>query len=220
MIPEQNQPPGAGPITIDLGLNSLIQRVDTNVTQQIIITTADKATLCLMQTLDRMEQRRAWIAPAGILATLIVVFPTTTFQDFLGLSKEYWRALFSLSTIGTTIWLVVALLRIGKSLTIDQIVDRLRNESLAINPQHSNQVIRRDFTFVIVKALYGHQDSRVDVTDQLNRAIRDGKLHVHVGNQLGGDPCPGTQKNIVVTYRYRDQEPTQTFAEGTDLDLP
>lgn len=155
MIPEQNQPPGAGPITIDLGLNSLIQRVDTNVTQQIIITTADKATLCLMQTLDRMEQRRAWIAPAGILATLIVVFPTTTFQDFLGLSKEYWRALFSLSTIGTTIWLVVALLRIGKSLTIDQIVDRLRNESLAINPQHSNQVIRRDFTFVIVKALYG-----------------------------------------------------------------
>jgi hypothetical protein len=142
MTPEQNQPPGVGPITIDLGLNSLIQRVDTNVTQQIIITTADKARLCLMQTLDRMEQRRAWIAPAGILATLIVVFPTTTFQDFLGFSKDYWRALFSLAAIGTTVWLIGALLRIGKSLTIDQIVDRLRNESLVISPRYPNQVIK------------------------------------------------------------------------------
>lgn len=135
MIPEQNQPPGARPITIDLGLNNLIQRVDTNVTQQIIITTADKARLCSMQTLERMEQRRAWIAPAGILATLVVVFPTTTFQDFLGLSKEYWRALFSVAAIGAAVWLIRSLLRIRASLTVDEIVGRLRTESLAINPQ-------------------------------------------------------------------------------------
>ena len=99
MIPEQNQPPGVNPITIDLGLNSLIQRVDTNVRQQIIITTADKARLCLYAALDRMEQRRAWMAPAGILATLVVIFPTTTFNNFLGLSKEYWRALFTFAAI-------------------------------------------------------------------------------------------------------------------------
>ncbi len=218
MIPEQNPPPGAGPITIDLGLNNLIQRVDTNVTQQIIVTTADKARLCLMQTLDRMEQRKAWIAPAGILATMIVVFPTTTFQDFLGLSREYWRALFSLITIGAFIWLVYALFRIRSSLTIDQIVDRLRTESLAINQPLSHQPVTK--RLVIVKALYGHRDTRVDVTDQLNRAIRGDRLHVHVGNQLAGDPCPDIQKDVVVTYRYGDEEPTQSFLEGTDLDLP
>jgi len=218
MNPEHNQPPGAGPITIDLGLNNLIQRVDTNVTQQIIVTTADKARLCLMQTVERMEQRKAWIAPAGILATLIVVFPTTTFQDFLGLSREYWRALFSLAAIGATIWLVHALLRIRTSLTIDQIVDRLRTESLAMTPQPPPAAIRA--RLVVVKALYGYEGTRVDVTDHLNKAIRDGRLRIHVGNQIAGDPCPGSQKNVVVTYRYGDQEPTQTFAEGTDLDLP
>jgi hypothetical protein len=108
MAPDEERP-AAEPITIDLGLNQLIQRVDTNITQQIIVTTADKARLCLMQSLDRMERRRAWVAPAGILATLIVVFPTTTFRDFLGLSKEYWRAVFSLVTLGTVVWLIACL---------------------------------------------------------------------------------------------------------------
>jgi hypothetical protein len=186
MIPEPNQPPGANPITIDLGLNSLIQRVDTNVRQQIIITTADKARLCLMQALDRMEQRRAWMAPAGILATLVVIFPTTTFNDFLGLSKEYWRALFTIAAICTTVWLIRALLRIRVSLSVDDIVDRLRTESLALSSEEPQTF---DKKLVIVKALYGHLDTRVDVTSQMNSAIRDGKLRLHVGNQLSGDPC-------------------------------
>jgi hypothetical protein len=212
MIPEQNQPPGVNPITIDLGLNSLIQRVDTNVRQQIIITTADKARLCLMQ------QRRAWMAPAGILATLAVIFPTTTFNDFVGLSKEYWRALFTFAAIGTIVWLVRALLRIPVSLSVDDIVDRLRTESLAALSSGEAQTF--DKKLIIVKALYGHLDTRVDVTSQMNSAIRDGRLRLHVGNQLSGDPCPGIQKDVVVTYRYGREEPTQTFPEGTDLDLP
>lgn len=217
MIPEQNQPPGASPITIDLGLNSLIQRVDTNVRQQIIITTADKARLCLMQALDRMEQRRAWMAPAGILATLAVIFPTTSFNDFLGLSKEYWRALLTFAAIWAAVWLIRSLLRIPASLSLDEIVDRLRTESLALSSEQTPVPSKK---LVIVKAIYGHQDTRVDVTDRLNRAIRDGKLRVHVGNEIGGDPCPGIQKDLIVTHRYGDEEPTQTFLEGTDLELP
>ena len=122
---------GSDPVTIDLGLNEIIQRVDRNVTQEIIVTTADKAQLCLIEILDRMERRRAWIAPAGILATLIVVFPTTTFQDFVGLSKEYWKAMFSSATLGALIWLIVCLSRLRTSLTVAQIVDRLRTGSLA-----------------------------------------------------------------------------------------
>ena len=86
-----------------------------------------------------MERRNAWIAPAGILATLIVVFPTTSFQDFLGLSKEYWIAIFSVAAITTLVWLVVCLLRIQRSLTIEQIVDRLRTDSLTVSSQPPKQ---------------------------------------------------------------------------------
>jgi hypothetical protein len=103
MTPNQRPP---DPITIDLGLNQLIQRVDRNVTQEIIVTTADKARLCLIESLDRMERRSAWVAPVGILATLAVVFPTTTFQDFLGVSKEFWKAFFSMAAVLALVWLI------------------------------------------------------------------------------------------------------------------
>lgn len=217
MDPEQNRSPGANPISIDFNLNSLIQRVDTNVRQQIIITTADKARLCLMQALARIEQRKSWIAPAGILATLAAVFPTTTFNDFLGLPKDYWRAVFTITFVLTVIWLVRALLKIRASLSIDEIVDQLRTESLATGPQETPTPPR---SLLIMNASYGHGDKWLDVTNQLNAAIRDGRLQVHVGNELAGDPYPGTPKHLRATYRHGDQEQTKTFAEGEDLNLP
>lgn len=144
MNPEQNQPPGANPISIDLNLNSLVQRVDTNVRQQIIITTADKARLCLTQALARMERRSSWIAPAGILVTLAVVFPTTTFNDFLGFSKEYWRALFTFVFVATCVWLLRALFSIRRSISIDEIVDQLRTDSFApISEELPSTAVRR-----------------------------------------------------------------------------
>jgi hypothetical protein len=218
MTPEQRQTPPSGPITINLGFDQLIRRVDTNVTQDFMVITADKARLCLIQALDRMERRRAWIAPAGILATLIVVFPTTTFQDFLGLSKEYWKAIFSLATVSACAWLIFCLFRIRGSLTIEQIVDRLRTSSLAVPPQQLEE--RAEGDLVVVKALYGVGEHTVDVTNQLDKAISGGKLHVHVGNQLAGDPCRNTPKELVVSYRFKNREHTTTVKEGADLDLP
>lgn len=218
MTPDSGNRPPAAPITIDLGLNQLIQRVDTNVTQQIIVTTADKARLCLIQALHRLERRNAWIAPAGILATLIVVFPTTTFQDFLGMSKEYWKAIFSVATVATLIWLVVCLVRIQRSLTIEEIVEHLRTDSLATPLPQPNQF--RGGDLMIIEAMYGAGEHRIDVAGQLNKAISHDALHVFIGNQLAGDPCPHAQKDVVVRYRYKNQVLAKTVAEGARLDLP
>lgn len=68
--------------------------------------------------------------PAGILATLIIVFPTADFREFLGMQKDFLQAFFSLAAIATTVWLILAPVKIRKSLTIDEIVDRLRTSSL------------------------------------------------------------------------------------------
>ena len=73
---------------------------------------------------------------------------------------------------------------------------------------------------IVLKAGYGARDHRFDVAKQLNAGIKDDKLHIYVGNQLAGDPCPNTPKDIVVTYRYKNQELTKRAQEGTDLDLP
>jgi hypothetical protein len=133
------------PVKIELDINRLIQRVDTNVTQEIIVTTADKARLCLRDTFQRMESRRAWIAPAGVLTTLLVVLPTTTFQDFLTLSKDFWKACVSIGAVVSFFWLIACLLRLTKSVTVEEIIGRLRTTSKANEP---NEQCRRDSEMV------------------------------------------------------------------------
>ena len=56
---------------------------------------------------------------------------------------------------------------------------------------------------VILEAQYGCEGHRLDVTRQLNDAIEEGKLHVFVGNQLGGDPCPNVSKDLTLKYKYK-----------------
>lgn len=218
MTSEQRQAQSLGPIKIDLGFNELVQRVDTNITQEIMVITADKVRLCLLDALDRVDRRKAWVAPAGILATLVVVFPTTTFQDFLGLSKDFWKATFFLWALSTFIWLVRCLLRVRGSLTTDEIVDLLRTSGLGGPPQPPPQQAEGDL--IIVKALYGGSTHTIEVTHLLSKMVNGSSLHVLAGNQLAGDPCPNVMKDLVVMYRFQNRELTKTVKEGQDLDLP
>ena len=73
---------------------------------------------------------------------------------------------------------------------------------------------------IVLDAQYGCQDHRLDVTRQLNDAIENGMLHIYVGNQLAGDPCPNTPKNIELKYKYKQQTFETTVKEGATLDLP
>ncbi|HEU0048183.1 MAG TPA: DUF3395 domain-containing protein, partial [Nitrososphaera sp.] len=73
---------------------------------------------------------------------------------------------------------------------------------------------------VIIEGRYGTRDHRVDVVKQLNSAITDDNLHIYVGNQLAGDPCPNAPKDLFVRYRYKNREFEKTINEGADLDLP
>src|ERR1035441_1583318 len=89
-----------------------ITSIDANLKQEIFITTVDKARNCLKEALANVEQRNAWAAPAGILATIVVVFPTATFQDFI-ISKDTWRAMFIIAAMLSAVWLVRCLWEIG-----------------------------------------------------------------------------------------------------------
>jgi hypothetical protein len=76
-------------------------------------------------------------------------------------------------------------------------------------------------SLVILEALYGAGEHRVNVAHKLNGLVHNDWLrNVYVGNQLGGDPCPNTPKDMKVTYLHKGAKRTIEVAEGADLTLP
>lgn len=111
--------------------DQLIQNTSfhVNLAQDAIIITEDKVRLCLMKHLEGLEQRRQWIAPAGILATLMATFPTTTFNDFVGLKAATWQAVFFLAAVITGGWLVRAVIKSARAPTLDDVVAVMKKVS-------------------------------------------------------------------------------------------
>ena len=101
-----------------------------NVAQGVIVITEDKVRLCLIKHLSRMEARRGWIAPAGILLTIITAFATTTFRDFV-LNSDTWKAIFIVAGLLVVGWLVQAIIVALRSPSVEDVVTEMKRASVS-----------------------------------------------------------------------------------------
>jgi len=102
-----------------------VQSVSMNTSQEVIVTTVDKARICLMEYLSNVEKRNSWVAPLGILITLVITLSTTTTRDFL-VKADVWQAVFIIGVIITALWLGLTLYRLPKAKKIDDILNKLK----------------------------------------------------------------------------------------------
>jgi len=73
----------------------------------------------------------------------------------------------------------------------------------------------------IIRAYYGVQGRTVNVTELLRSRVRDGGLSFVVTNSaLGGDPAVGSDKMLIVIYRFQGTETATWVREGNTLSLP
>lgn len=73
----------------------------------------------------------------------------------------------------------------------------------------------------IIGAYYGIQGRTVNVTELLRSRVRDGMLSSVVTNgALGGDPAMGSDKILIVVYRYQGNETATAVREGNTLTVP
>lgn len=73
----------------------------------------------------------------------------------------------------------------------------------------------------ILRGFYGVQGRQTNVTDLLQTMVRDGVLAVNVSNSsLGGDPAIGSDKLLIVIYRYQGKEQAAAVREGNTLSIP
>lgn len=126
---EQKSPPETRVDTRAI-TNQLVEvsTVNFNLSQEIIVTTKDKVENVLLRHLERMESRRCWIAPLGVLITILFTLITSTFKDY-GLSADTWRAIFIVVGGLSFVWFLWSIREAMKSEKIEDIVEELRQDS-------------------------------------------------------------------------------------------
>ena len=97
----------------------------SNVDQELIHVTKDKLKLCLIEHVDRVERTNEWVAPASLLITIVATLTAATFHTALDLSAEVWTAIFVVGALGCACWLLKTLLKFRRSLTVDELVDKI-----------------------------------------------------------------------------------------------
>jgi hypothetical protein len=126
-------------LSVDFG-NELSKNltIHKNVKQEIIITTADKIKLVLINTKEILTAQRDWWTPFGLLISFITTLCTAEFKDAFGLTKEFWHAIFVLLTLGSAIWLLKSFYKLYKNWgkdNLDNIIEniKLRSENASEN---------------------------------------------------------------------------------------
>ena len=104
--------------------------VHMNLGQETIVITEDKVWRTLTTHHQKMEARNAWIAPGGMLLTIIVTLLTTDFHSLFGLSKDVWQALFIMGAILSAIWLLHCVAKGFHAPTVDDVVQEMKAISL------------------------------------------------------------------------------------------
>lgn len=70
----------------------------------------------------------------------------------------------------------------------------------------------------IISAIYGAGEKTVDVTQKI-KDLYGKKANLKVNNQMGGDPCPGQYKTLVLEYMVAGEKQTKSFPEKSLVQL-
>ena len=199
-------------------------RIHLNLGQEFIFTTEDKLRLCLTSHLHRVEARRSWIAPLGILVTILVVIPSTTFKTFL-FSPDTWTAIFTIAGISSLIWLIRSAIKARVSASLDTVVAEIKKhviqeaEAKSANQDSSRAV--QHLALAVTTAVYGAGTQFVDVRHILASSIRNDRLELPVNNvTMTSDPIPGTPKILKVQYSVGENTFNAEVREGELLSIP
>ena len=107
-----------------------ISEVHFNVSQEVIVTTEDKIRLSLSEHLKKMEKKRGWVTPLGMLISFTLILITASFKD-TGLDAATWKAIFIIADAVAFGWLIYSLKEALASVKIEDIIEELKRDSKA-----------------------------------------------------------------------------------------
>ena len=105
-----------------------VSAVHSNLGQEIIEITSDKLKIILNEYIYSISARKEWQTPLSILITITIVLCTTNFKSFAGFTADTWASVFIMSATLSFIWLINTLMKLKKSITIEDVLDAAKNK--------------------------------------------------------------------------------------------
>jgi RNA polymerase primary sigma factor len=102
------------------------------------------------------------------------------------------------------------------NLSTTRINQILRNSIKRMGSSEDEQVLVEDegLPVEIISAMYGTENSKLDVTDKVVDLHLKGSP-IKANNRLGGDPSPGNPKKLFISYIFGDVIFEKEFTEGS-----
>jgi hypothetical protein len=100
----------------------------TSLPQDVIATTEDKLRLALADYLKKLERKRSWITPMGLLISFSLTLMMSSFKDW-GLSADTWKAIFVIGDVIFFGWLVFSVVDSFRSVKLDDVISELKKHS-------------------------------------------------------------------------------------------
>jgi hypothetical protein len=97
--------------------------------QEVIVTTEDKLQLCLSKHLRKIEKRKGWITPLGILVAIIASLVTANFKDIGFIDATMWRAIFFIASLISGFWLLFSVREALFSEKLEDVIVELKKSS-------------------------------------------------------------------------------------------
>ncbi len=200
--------------------NPIVNEFYDNTQSNIIRITDDKLKVILLDNKESLIKNNDFIAPLTLFISLILTFCTTDFNNFLTITASTWKALYLFFTLSSAIWLLVELRKRKKSITIDELINKVRNPK--------NQIVKTDQSsnsssiqnIVIYSAKYGADTEWIDLTQKITELVGRNILGFVISNEFAGkDPLPGKGKQLQIHCSINGTNKMISANEGAPIKI-
>lgn len=107
-----------------------VNNVCTNTKSDLIEITEDKLENILLKFLEDFRTSRDWYTYLSLFIAILITFLTADFHDFLGINKNIWCAIFSISLLLTLLFSIVCIAKAiikRKKIQIGYLISTIKN---------------------------------------------------------------------------------------------
>ena len=127
-ITSSYETPASASAQVSVGIATIEENLDTCV----IAVTEDKLRLAALEHQSAVRVKREWLAPLGILLTVLAAITSSEFRPAYGIDPSTWEAFFVSIGVISAIWLLISInrfLRIMRKGDVDHLVESIKGRA-------------------------------------------------------------------------------------------